>query len=493
MLSFNEIGLSRPVLQSISNMGFEEPTPIQEQTIPEALTGRDLIGQAHTGTGKTAAFGIPLVEKIGVESDHIQALVLTPTRELAVQVAEELNKIGQFKGIRTLPIYGGQDINRQIRALSKRPHIIVGTPGRLMDHMRRKTLRLQQIKMVVLDEADEMLNMGFIEDIETILREVPSKRQTLLFSATIPKPIQVLAQQFMQDPAIIRIRSKEVTVPNTDQYYMEVQERQKFDVLCRLLDIQSPDLAIVFGRTKRRVDELSEALNKRGYSVEGIHGDLTQAKRDSVMRQFREGTIEVLVATDVAARGLDITGVTHVFNFDIPQDPESYVHRIGRTGRVGQAGQAITFVTPREIDHLRVIENMTNKRITRKPIPTLNEAVIGQQRLTMEKLLQVAENEDIRQYKGLAEELLEDIDSVVLLSAALKMLTKEPDVTPVHLTEEAPLRIKRFKNVPAAPYRGHYRDSYGQQRSNSRGQAQRTAGGSRERDSFAASRRNKRG
>ena len=226
MLNFNEIGLSRPVLQSISNMGFEEPTPIQEQTIPEALSGRDLIGQAHTGTGKTAAFGIPLVEKIGVESDHIQALVLTPTRELAVQVAEELNKIGQFKGIRTLPIYGGQDINRQIRALSKRPHIIVGTPGRLMDHMRRKTLRLQQIKMVVLDEADEMLNMGFIEDIETILREVPSQRQTLLFSATIPKPIQVLAQQFMQDPAIIRIRSKEVTVPSTDQYYMEVQERQ---------------------------------------------------------------------------------------------------------------------------------------------------------------------------------------------------------------------------------------------------------------------------
>ena len=257
-----------------------------------------------------------------------------PRQELAVQVAE-LNKVGGLK-VSALPIYGGRDVNTTDWALV-RPHIIVGTPGRLMDHMRRKTLRLQQIKMVVLDEADEMLNMGFIEDIETILREVPSQRQTLLFSATIPKPIQVLAQQFMQDPAIIRIRSKEVTVPSTDQYYMEVQERQKFDVLCRLLDIQSPALAIVFGRTKRRVDELSEALNKRGYSVEGIHGDLTQAKRDSVLRQFREGSIEVLVSTYVASRGLDITVVTHVYNFDIPQDPESYVHRIGRTGRVGQA------------------------------------------------------------------------------------------------------------------------------------------------------------
>lgn len=488
MINFGDLGLSRPVIQSISNMGFEEPTPIQEQTIPVAMTGRDLIGQAHTGTGKTAAFGIPLVEKIGVELDQIQAIVLTPTRELAVQVAEELNKVGQYKGIRTLPIYGGQDINRQIRALSKKPHIIVGTPGRLMDHMRRRTLRLHQIEMVVIDEADEMLNMGFIEDIETILREIPKERQTLLFSATIPRPIQMLAQQFMKDPAMISIRSKEVTVPNTEQYYMEVQEKQKFDVLCRMLDIQSPALAIIFGRTKRRVDELSEGLNKRGYSVEGIHGDLTQSKRDSVMRQFREGIIEILVATDVAARGLDISGVTHVYNFDIPQDPESYVHRIGRTGRVGQAGQAITFVTPREIDHLHAIENMTNKRIMRKPIPTINEAVVGQQRLTIDKLLQVIETEDTRQYKGLAEELLEDNDSVILLSAALKMLTKEPDNTPIQLTEEAPFRVKRARSMPQAPFRGQYRDGNGQ-RGTGRGNAPRPANN---RDSFAASRRSKR-
>lgn len=328
MSTFNELGLSQPLIRAVSNMGFEETTPIQEQTIPVVLEGRDIIGQAQTGTGKTAAFGIPLVEKLDVQSGNIGGLVVTPTRELAVQVAEELNKIGQFKGVRALPIYGGQDINRQIRALKNRPHIIVGTPGRLMDHMRRKTIRLQQVAMVILDEADEMLNMGFIDDIRTILEEIPEERQTLLFSATMPKPIHDLAQRFMRNPELISIKTKEVTVPNTEQNYVEVQEKQKFDVLCRLLDIQSPELAIIFGRTKRRVDELYEALNKRGYSAEGIHGDLTQAKRDSVLRKFKEGVTEILVATDVAARGLDISGVTHVYNYDIPQDPESYVHRI---------------------------------------------------------------------------------------------------------------------------------------------------------------------
>ncbi|MDA8211298.1 MAG: DEAD/DEAH box helicase [Clostridia bacterium] len=448
MKTFAELGLSNPVIRSVSNMGFEEATPIQEQTIPIAMEGRDIIGQAQTGTGKTAAFAIPMVERFSPDLGQIQGIVLTPTRELAVQVAEELNKIGQFKGIRTLPIYGGQDINRQIRALKNRPHIIVGTPGRLMDHMRRKTIRLQGIELVVLDEADEMLNMGFIEDIETILQEIPQDRQTLLFSATMPKPIQTLAQRFMKNPELISIKAKEVTVPNIEQNYLEIQEKQKFDVLCRLLDIQSPDLAIVFGRTKRRVDELTEALTKRGYSAEGIHGDLTQAKRDSVMRQFKAGTIEVLVATDVAARGLDISGVTHVYNFDIPQDPESYVHRVGRTGRAGKTGLAITFVTPRELHHLRIIENLTRRKMVRQPIPTINEAIVGQQRLAVGRILQVIEAEDIQQYKGLAEDLLAETDSVTLLSAALKLLTKEPDLTPVQLTEQAPLRAKRANNLP---------------------------------------------
>ncbi|MFA5880935.1 MAG: DEAD/DEAH box helicase [Eubacteriales bacterium] len=443
MSTFYEMKLSNSVIRATADMGFEKTTPIQEQTIPLVLAGRDIIGQAQTGTGKTAAFGIPLVEKIDVETETIRGLVVTPTRELAVQVAEEINKIGQFKGIRALPIYGGQDINRQIRALKNKPQIIVGTPGRLMDHMRRKTIRLQHVVMTVIDEADEMLNMGFIEDIQTILREVPDERQTLLFSATMPKPIQDLARRFMKDPEFISMKAKGVTVPNTEQNYIEVQEKIKFDVLCRLLDIQSPELAIIFGRTKRRVDEISEALSKRGYSAEGIHGDLTQVKRDSVLRHFKEGVTEILVATDVAARGLDISGVTHVYNFDIPQDPEGYVHRIGRTGRAGKNGLAITLVTPRELNHLRLIEQITKRKMVRKPIPTLTDAVEGQQRLTIEKLMQAVNGGDNLQYKEVVKGLLEENDSVTLLSAALKLLTKEPDITPVNLTTETPLRMKK--------------------------------------------------
>ncbi|HHV07377.1 MAG TPA: DEAD/DEAH box helicase [Firmicutes bacterium] len=434
-------------------MGFEETTPIQAETIPLSMAGRDVIGQAQTGTGKTAAYGIPLVERLSASSEQIQALVIVPTRELAMQVAEELNRIGEFKRIRALPIYGGQDIKRQFRALAKGPHIIVGTPGRLLDHLRRKTIRLLHIQTVVLDEADEMLNMGFIDDIKSILKEVPAEHQTMLFSATVPGQIRALAEQFMRNPETIAIRPKELTVPSIEQHYLQVQERQKFDVLCRLLDIQNPDLAIVFCRTKRRVGELAEALGKRGYAAEGIHGDLTQPQRDKVMQLFREGTVEVLVATDVAARGLDVSGVTHVFNFDIPQDPESYVHRIGRTGRAGEAGEAITFVTPREMNQLRQIEKLTKRKIARRPIPTLTEAIEGQQRLAVERLLQALDTDGIGRYKALAENLLEETDSVLLLAAALKLLTKEPDTTPVQLTVEQP------------PYRRRKRSSRGRRRS----------------------------
>jgi len=445
MQIFEELGLSRSLLKAVSKMGFEAATPIQEQAIPTALEGKDIIGQAQTGTGKTAAFAIPMIEKIEQGTEDIKSLVVTPTRELAVQVAEEINTIGQIKGIKALPIYGGQDITRQIRALKNRPQIIVGTPGRLMDHMRRKTIRLQQVSMVVLDEADEMLNMGFIEDIETILEGIPVDHQTLLFSATMPKAVQNLAQRFMKNPELIQVKSKEVTVPNTEQYYYEVHERQKFDVLCRVLDIQSPDLAIIFGRTKRRVDELNEALNKRGYVAEGIHGDLTQAKRDSVMRNFKNGTTDILVATDVAARGLDISNVTHVYNFDIPQDAEWYVHRVGRTGRLGKDGIATTFVTPREINQLKIIEKTTKRKILRQTVPSLSEALEGQQRIAMDKLIQFVDQEDLHQYRELAVSLLEEKDSVSLLAAALKILTKEPDNTQVTLTEEAPFRQRKTK------------------------------------------------
>jgi len=441
---FKELGISDLTIRALSDMGFEEPTPIQEQAIPLLLAGKDLVGQAQTGTGKTAAFGIPLLENIGNSVGAIFGIVLTPTRELCIQVAEELNKLGQFSNVRTLPIYGGQDIQRQIKSLQRKPQIIVATPGRLMDHMNRRTIKLSDIKMVVMDEGDEMLNMGFIEDIEKILSATPDSRQTLLFSATMPRQIQNLAQRFLKDPALISIKSKEVTVPLIEQYYMEVLDRQKFDVFCRLLDIQSPELSIVFGRTKRRVDELTEGLKKRGYSAEGIHGDLTQAKRDSVLRQFREGTIDILVATDVAARGLDVSGVTHVYNFDIPQDPESYVHRVGRTGRAGQTGIAMTFVIPRELDHLRSIERLTKRKIVRMPVPTVTEAIEGQQRLAVEKLLNQIEDGGLEQYRGRAEELLTETDSVALLSAALKLLTKEPDGTPIKITEEAPLRSRSY-------------------------------------------------
>lgn len=440
---FQDLGISPATLKSLKRMGFEEATPVQAQTIPLSLQNKDLIGQAQTGTGKTAAFGVPMIDKIDKDSNLIQGIVVAPTRELAIQVSEELYKIGYGKRIRVLAIYGGQDINRQIRALKNHPQIIVGTPGRILDHINRRTIRLENIHTVVLDEADEMLNMGFIEDIEAILAKTPAERQTLLFSATMPAPIQRMAEKFMKNPEVIRVKAKEMTVPQIEQYYLEVQEKSKFDVLTRLLNIQTPELAIVFGRTKRRVDELSEALNLRGYTAEGIHGDLSQAKRLSVLKKFKEGSIDVLVATDVAARGLDISGVTHVYNFDIPQDPESYVHRIGRTGRAGKTGVAMTFITPREKSYLHVVEKTIKRKMDRMKPPTLDEALEGQQRAVLEKILQSVENNNLQNYKNAAEELLEQQDAVTIVSAALKMLTKEPDDTPVKLTEEKPLPAKR--------------------------------------------------
>jgi len=443
LTKFQDLGISQATLKAVLKMGFEEATPIQAETIPLSLENKDLIGQAQTGTGKTAAFGIPLVEKVDTKMDAIQGIIIAPTRELAIQVSEELYKIGAGKRVRVLPIYGGQDISRQIRSLKKAPHIIVGTPGRVLDHINRKTMRLDTVNTVILDEADEMLNMGFIEDIESILASTPEERQTLLFSATMPGPIQRMAEKFMKDPQIVRVKTKEMTVPLIDQYYLEVQERNKFDVLTRLLDIQSPELAIVFGRTKRRVDELSEALTLRGYTAEGIHGDLSQAKRLSVLRKFKEGTIDVLVATDVAARGLDISGVTHVYNFDIPQDPESYVHRIGRTGRAGKAGVAMTFITPREKSYLAVVEKTTKRKMERMKAPTLDEALEGQQRAVVDKIVQTIESNNLHYYKAAADELLEANDATTVVAAVLKMLTKEPDTTPVKLTEESPLPSKR--------------------------------------------------
>ncbi|WP_042229374.1 DEAD/DEAH box helicase [Paenibacillus popilliae] len=489
MKTFVELGLEPKLLQAITELGFEEATPIQEIAIPVAMMGRDLIGQAQTGTGKTAAFGIPLISKIDPSEERVVALVMTPTRELAIQVAEEIGKLTRFKGVRSLPIYGGQDIGRQIRALKKHPQIIIGTPGRLLDHINRKTIRLNDVQTVVLDEADEMLDMGFMEDITSILSLVPEERQTMLFSATMPPNIQKLANQFLRDPEHVSVIPKQVSAPLIEQAYIEVPERVKFDALSRLLDMESPELAIVFGRTKRRVDELSEALQKRGYSADGLHGDLSQNQRDNVMRKFRDGSIDVLVATDVAARGLDVSGVTHVINFDLPQDPESYVHRIGRTGRAGKEGSAWSFVTPREIDHLNFIERVTRHRIPRKPIPTLADAIEGKQRVVAERLMEMLKDTDLNEYKGIAIHLLEQYDSVRLLSAAFKLLTGEKKDVQISLTPEEPIRVKRRKpdlrssgRKLSAPYnrggrQGDRRGGSG--RDNRGGQGRDNRGGSR--------------
>lgn len=441
--TFSQLDLSEPIMNALEKMGFEEATPIQAETIPLAKEGLDVIGQAQTGTGKTAAFGIPMLEAINAAEKKIQGLVVAPTRELAIQVAEEIHRLGKFKRIRTLPIYGGQHMGRQIRAIKEGPQVIVATPGRLLDHIRRKTINLRTIRTVVLDEADEMLNMGFIDDIKNILRAIPVERQTLLFSATMPKEIRDIATNLMKQPKEIKVKAKEITVENIEQYFIEIPERKKFDTLTNHLDINDPTLAIVFSRTKKRVDEITEGLQARGFQAEGIHGDLTQGKRMSVLKKFKQGRIEILVATDVAARGLDISNVTHVYNFDIPQDPESYVHRIGRTGRAGRAGEAISFITPREIAHLKLIERTTKSKINRMMPPTHQEARQGQQQLAADKVLEMIEGKDLKSYHQTANELLQEHDSITVVAAALKMLTKERRDVPVRISSVAPVSVKK--------------------------------------------------
>ena len=442
MTTFKALEVSEPILKSLEKMGFEEATPIQAETIPFAMEGKDVIGQAQTGTGKTAAFGIPMIEKFDRHDRKIQGLVVAPTRELAIQVAAEINRLGRTKGIRVLPIYGGQHMQRQIKALKDGPHIVVATPGRLLDHMRRRTIRIQDVKTVVLDEADEMLNMGFIDDIREILKGVPEDRQTLLFSATMPREIRDIATNMMKNPKMIKVKATEMTVKNIEQSFIEVPERDKFDTLTNHLDIHAPRLAIVFSRTKKRVDEIAEGLQVRGFRAEGIHGDLTQGKRMSVLNKFKHGRIEVLVATDVAARGLDISNVTHVYNFDIPQDPESYVHRIGRTGRAGKTGEALSFVTPREIAHLQVIQKVTKSKIKRIMPPTNKEAQRGQQQVVVDNILGAIEKKDLKPYHQTATELLDQHDSVTLIAAALSLMTKERRNVPVKLSSMQPISVR---------------------------------------------------
>lgn len=418
---FGNIMLSKKLLQAISDMGFEEPSPIQAQTIPLAMEDKDIIGQAQTGTGKTAAFGIPIIEKIVEEKRYVQAIVLTPTRELANQVAEELAKIGKYRRLKTLAVYGGQPIERQIRALNFGVHVVIGTPGRIIDHIKRKTLNLQKATMLVLDEADEMLDMGFIDDIEFILNQVPAERQTMLFSATMPTPILRLTAKYMRNPVTVAVSKEQLTVPLIDQVYYEMRDKDKIDYLCRILDVEEFSRSIIFGRTKKGVDELVSGLQTRGYLAEALHGDLSQPQRDRVMRKMRDGAIEILVATDVAARGLDIDNVTHVINYDIPQDPEAYVHRIGRTGRAGKTGVAITLIAPRDFKQLKMIEKVTKTHIKRGQLPTLADIFERQREVMKQNLINLVEEGKLGAYRTLIADMSDEFDAIDLAAAALKL------------------------------------------------------------------------
>lgn len=450
-VKFNELNLSADLLAEIEKAGFVEASPIQEQTIPLALEGKDVIGQAQTGTGKTAAFGLPTLEKIRTEEATIQALVIAPTRELAVQSQEELFRFGRSKGVKVRSVYGGSSIEKQIKALKSGAHIVVGTPGRLLDLIKRKALKLQDIETLILDEADEMLNMGFLEDIEAIISRVPENRQTLLFSATMPDAIKRIGVQFMKEPEHVKIAAKELTTELVDQYYIRVKEQEKFDTMTRLMDVEQPELAIVFGRTKRRVDELTRGLKIRGFRAEGIHGDLDQNKRLRVLRDFKNGNLDILVATDVAARGLDISGVTHVYNYDIPQDPESYVHRIGRTGRAGKSGQSITFVSPNEMGYLQIIENLTKKRMKGLKPASAEEAFQAKKQVALKKIERDFADETIRanfeKFGKDARKLAAEFTPEELAMYILSLTVQDPDSLPeVEIAREKPLPFKPSGN-----------------------------------------------
>ena len=421
---FEELQLDDRIIRAITEMGFEEASPIQAQAIPVVLEGRDMIGQAQTGTGKTAAFGLPLLQKVDPKVKKLQAVVLLPTRELAIQVAEELRRFAKFMhGIKVLPVYGGQDIVRQIRALKDGTQIVVGTPGRVMDHMRRKTVKMDHVHTVVLDEADEMLNMGFLEDMETILSQLPEERQTLMFSATMPQAIADIAKKFQKDPVTVRVIKKELTVPKVTQYYYEVKPKNKVEVMCRLLDMYSPKLSIVFCNTKRQVDELVQALQGRGYFAEGLHGDLKQVQRDRVMESFRNGRTDILVATDVAARGIDVGNVEAVFNYDIPQDDEYYVHRIGRTGRAGREGKAFSLVVGKEVYKLRDIQRYCKTKIIPQAIPSLNDITEIKAEKILDQVQDILNDADLTKMVNIIEKKLmeDDYTSLDLAAALLKM------------------------------------------------------------------------
>ena len=447
---FEEFELSPQVLKAIAAMGFEETTPIQAEAIPVIMTGKDVIGQAQTGTGKTCAFAIPAVEMLNKEDEAVQVLVLCPTRELAIQTAEEFENVSRFtERVRALPIYGGHSIEKQITALKKRPQIIIGTPGRIMDHMRRRTLKLGGLRMLILDEADEMLSMGFQEDIDLILQGTPEEKQTVLFSATMSKSILAITKKYQKNPAHIKIEHHQLTVPNTEQYGIEVRESSKIEMLSRLIDGHNIGMALVFCNTKRKVDELTDKLKTWGYLAAALHGDIRQNDRITVLNKFKSGEVTILVATDVAARGIDVDNIDAVFNYDMPSDEEYYVHRIGRTGRAGREGKSYTFICGREWMKLKDIQRYTKANIKMIKAPTSydikDNKINDLLKKVSEKSIKGAGKEYIEYIERIIEEQSEmdsQITTLDVAAALLKMLAKKTII----VREDAPVMPEKTDN-----------------------------------------------
>lgn len=459
---FEALNVSEEIKRAIRDMGFEEATPVQSQSIGPMLDGRDMVSQAPTGTGKTCAFGIPLIEGIDPSARSVRALILCPTRELVIQTTDELMKLTKYKhSIRIVPIYGGQNIERQITALKRRPQIIVATPGRLMDHMRRHTIRLGELQYMVLDEADEMLNMGFREDIDTILESVPEKRQTVLFSATMSREILAITKKYLTDPVQIQITKSQITVPSIRQYYLEVSRENKIDVLARLIDVNNYKLSMVFCNTKRQVDELTHEMIARGYEAEGLHGDMKQSQRDRVMESFKNGRAEILIATDVAARGIDVENVEAVFNFDLPEDLEYYVHRIGRTGRANRQGVSYSFVGRREMYKLREIMSYTRAKIKYMKIPKAADIAQVRTRQMMKEILKIMERGNLDVYADSIEKFMmeEEFQEYTIMDVAAAFLSREIPAETFKEIEERPGFPEVFKKKKGRPDRNYRREN----------------------------------
>ncbi len=456
--SFEQFGLSKAIVKAVKELGYEAPSPIQLRTIPLLLAGKDVVGQAQTGTGKTAAFALPMLDKINHKSKDVQALVLTPTRELAIQVAEAFHTYAKHIGsVRVLPVYGGQSISQQIRHLRSGVQVIVGTPGRVMDHVRRETLDLSKLKIVALDEADEMLRMGFQEDVEWILSHTPEERQTALFSATMPRPIRRLAEKYLKEPENIEVERKTMTVPTIKQFYVNVSEGQKTDVLTRLLEIESTsgEAVLIFHRTKIGAADLTTKLQARGYAAEAMHGDMNQNQREALIKRLRDGKVEIVIATDVAARGLDVERISSVINYDMPSDTESYVHRIGRTGRAGREGKAVLFVTPRQQRMKRDIEQYTKQKIEPMKLPTQADVASRRMALFKERILNTLVEQELDLYLSIVEDLAEESGSDIaeiaaaaaFLSAGDKPLEVAVEPEPAQLVFQGEGMVRLFLDV----------------------------------------------